>query len=67
MMIHFAQRLSANAEPKSRFAELFAAVGVQQPKEGEKVPLHQLDEAIKDLDIEERLIIKSSLFRAGLI
>ena len=67
MMFHFAQRLSANAESKSRFAELFSAVGVKPPKEGEKVPLHQLDEAIKDLDIEERLIIKSSLFRAGLI
>jgi len=66
MMISFADRLSAKTGSKVKFAELFAAIGIDA-KEGEKVPLFRIDEAIKDLEIEERLVIKSGLRQAGLI
>lgn len=58
-------------EPKkkvpARIDALFAQAGVAVPQDGRKIPIFEIDEALKGLSIETRLEIKGQLKALALI
>jgi len=57
-------QIFANRVPEP-IAELFAAAETLTPKS--KITIERVDAALKDLDIEKRIAIKSELYRLGAI
>lgn len=55
------------AELSSPLKAIFAQAGIELPKAGERLPLSKVDDALKGLGIDERMMIKSALNKAGLI
>lgn len=51
----------------SRIGVLFANAGIGLPKAGQKIPVSELDIALKGLGIDERMTLKNELAIAGLI
>lgn len=74
MRVLFAERIRAEIEKPedskrlpSPIAILFAKAGVSLPASGHKVPIGQVDLALKGLGVEERLRLKGRLKELRLI
>ncbi|MDI1347389.1 MAG: hypothetical protein PSV22_25365 [Pseudolabrys sp.] len=74
MSVLFADKITAQIESPdsskrlpSPIAVLFAKAGVSVPADGRKIPIGEVDHALKGLNVEERLRLKGRLKELRLI